>query len=115
MRQSLIALALLPVFAFAADDPTHTTTAMKMTTPPTIDGTINADEWKGCQMMEGLYDASDQSPCPEKLNFWIGYDDKYIYFAAHCFDSQPNAIKMTEYRTNASVQGDDFVQLDVDT
>jgi hypothetical protein len=115
MRRSLLALALLPVISFAADDPTHTTTAYKMETPPTIDGVINADEWKGCQMMEGLYDATDQSPCPEKLNFWIGYDDKYIYFAAHCFDSQPKAIKMTEYRTNASVQGDDFVQLDVDT
>jgi hypothetical protein len=115
MRRSLLLLSLVPFLAFAADDPTHTTNAVKMATPPTIDGTITPDEWKDCKMMEGLYDASDQSPCPEKLNFWIGYDDKYIYFAAKCFDTQPKAIKMTEYRTNTSVQGDDFVQLDVDT
>ena len=115
MRQSLFALLLVPVLSIAVDDPTHTTEATKMATAPTIDGTINPDEWKDCHMFEGMYDATDQSPCPEQTHFWIGYDDKYIYFAAKMFDSQPNAIKMTEYRTNTSVQGDDFVQLDVDT
>lgn len=115
MRWWFASLVLLPTFSFAADDPTHTMDAVRMTTPPTIDGTITPEEWKDCRKMEGMYDASDLSPCPENTHFWLGYDDKYIYFAAKMFDSQPKAIKMTEYRTNTSVQGDDFIQLDVDT
>jgi hypothetical protein len=115
MRLRLFPLLLLPVFALGADDPTHTINATKMVTPPTIDGTIDPAEWKDCTRMEGLYDANDHSICPENAHFWLGYDDKYIYFAAKLFDSQPSAIKMTEYRTNVSLQGDDFVQLDVDT
>lgn len=90
-------------------------TGAKIAVPPTIDGVIIPDEWKDVKRFEGMYDASDHSACPENGHFWLAYDDKYIYFAAKLFDSQPGQIKATEYRTNVSVQGDDFVQLDIDT
>ena len=85
-----------------------------MATAPTVDGTINDDEWKDAGEFTGMFDAIDNSPCPERAIFWLGYDDKYIYFAARAYDSQPGSIKMTEYRTNVSLAGDDFVQVDID-
>src|SRR4051812_23526900 len=60
----------------------HTVDAVKMATAPTIDGTINEDEWKDVPFMTGLVDANDGSASPEPALFWLGYDDKYIYFAA---------------------------------
>lgn len=92
----------------------HTIDAVKMTTGPTIDGTINEDEWKDVQSMTGMVDVNDGSPAPEPAIFWLGYDDNYIYFAARLHDSQPGSIKMTEYRTNVDLGGDDMVQFDID-
>ena len=88
--------------------------ANKVTHPPTIDGTINDDEWKEAAEFTGMVDAQDGSPAPEPALFWLGYDDKYIYFAARLHDSQPSAIKCTEYRQNSSLTGDDTAQLDID-
>jgi hypothetical protein len=92
----------------------HTFTAVKMATPPTIDGAINDDEWKDIQPMTGMVDGMTGTPSPEPALFWLGYDDKYIYFAARLHDSQPGEIKQTEYRQNSSLSGDDTVQLDID-
>jgi hypothetical protein len=61
-----------------------------------------------------MVDAQDGSAAPEKAVFWLGYDDKYIYFAAKLHDSQPAGIKCTEYRSNVTLVGDDTVQLDID-
>jgi len=92
----------------------HTIEATKMSTPPTIDGAVNDDEWKDVPEMTGMVDGMTGTPAPEPALFWLGYDDKYIYFAARLHDSQPNEIKQTEYRQNSSLNGDDTVQLDVD-
>lgn len=112
MRRAL-ALALISVTASALAEPPILTGA-KIATPPTIDGVINPDEWKDVKRFEGLYDVQDHTLSSESGHFWLAYDDKYVYFAAKLFDSQPSAIKATEYRTNVSLQGDDYVQLDLD-
>lgn len=116
MRLTLSALALALASMSVAADPTtsHVLSAIKLASPPVIDGTINDEEWKGVPQMTGMYDAQNGSPAPEETVFWLAYDDKYIYFAARMHDSQPQAIKMTEYRSNASLTGDDLVQLDID-
>ena len=116
MRLSLAAFILLVACSVYAENPTtnHTAKAVKMAKPPTIDGVINDDEWKDVPEFEGMVDAMDGQPAPEPAYFWLGYDDKYIYFAARLHDSQPKTIKCTEYRTNSSLTGDDSVQLDID-
>lgn len=118
MRCAFAALILLAAVFAHAENPTsnHVCKAVRMATPPTIDGVINEDEWKGVPEFEGMVDAMDGQPAPEPALFWLGYDDKYIYFAARLHDSQPAAIKCTEYRTNVNLNGggDDTVQLDID-
>ena len=116
MRSTLILFTFAIAALSTAGDPTtsHTITAFKMASAPVIDGTINDDEWRDVPQMTGMVDAQDGSPAPEASIFWLAYDDKYIYFAARLKDSKPETIKMTEYRSNSSLSGDDTVQLDID-
>lgn len=87
-----------------------------MAAPPNIDGTIDeVAEWKDVPSFEGLVDANTSAPAPESGKFWLAYDQKFIYFAARLFDSQPNQISATEYRTNVSLQGNDSISLIVDS
>jgi len=81
---------------------------------PTIDGTVNDDEWAGAAKAEGMVDRDTGAVCPESATFWVGYDEKYIYFAARLGDSSPDQIKATEYRTNVSLSGDDNVSISID-
>lgn len=86
----------------------------RIAAPPTIDGVIHEDEWKGAASVTGLYDDSNGAPCPESGTFWIGYDDRFIYFAARLGDSHPKEVRATEYRTNVSLTGDDTVSVQID-
>lgn len=86
-----------------------------MTTPPTIDGTVDdVTEWKDVPSFEGLVDSATGAPAPMQGKFWLAYDSKFIYFAAKLPDPQPQKIVATEYRTNVSVSGNDDVAIIVD-
>ena len=102
----------LPAFAAAAEQ--QPIKAVRMDTPPTIDGTINDDEWKSVPFLEGLHDSTTGSAYADGGRFWIGYDKQYVYFAARLQESEPDKIHATEYRTNVPLTGDDFVELDLD-
>lgn len=88
--------------------------AFSFPTPPTIDGTVGDDEWKGAPRFDGLVDASTGGPAPESAQFWLAYDKDFVYFAAKMADSQPGSISATERRTNVSLEGDDYVRLYLD-
>src|SRR5687768_15774605 len=109
---TLLCLALLSSSAaFAQREPLK---GVKLTTAPTIDGAIDAEEWKDVPSVEGLFDDITGAAAPEGGTFWLAYDDKFIYFAARLQDSQPGTIRANEYRTNVSLTGDDYVELHVD-
>ena len=88
--------------------------ATKITTPPTIDGTIHEDEWKDASPFEGLHDALTGADYADGGKFWLGYDKDFVYFAARLIESEPGTIHATEYRTNVGMSGDDSVELDLD-
>lgn len=105
-RPALILLGLMSVYAAA--NPSHVE-AKKTTDPPTIDGTINSEEW-GTPTGEGFFDSRSGAPA-ENGRFWITYDSKYIYFAAQLDSDDPKSIKATEYRQNVNLGSDDSVFL----
>src|SRR5690349_9202822 len=74
-----------------------------MSTPPKIDGVLEDAEWASVPTFNGLVDASNGGNVPYQGTFWLGYDSKYIYFAAKLPDDNPKAIKATQYRTNVSL------------
>lgn len=64
--------------------------------------------------MDGLVDSQTNQTAPEGGRFWIAYDRNFIYFAAKLHDGNPGSIHATEYRTNTSFPGDDYVNLLID-
>ena len=86
----------------------------KLANPPTIDGAVGADEWKDGAAFEGLHDALTGAIYPERAQFWLAYDKDFIYFAAKFQEPDPKQVHATEYRTNVSLKGDDYVELDLD-
>lgn len=105
--------ALVASTAGAADSPS--VPWKKLTDPPKIDGTIDATEWSAAARFEGMQSDFDGSAAEERTEFWLGSDDKYVYFAARMYDSQPSAIRAIETRINASIAGDeDSIDLSLD-
>lgn len=108
---------MLPAIALAASglakEPERIP-GMRLAQPPTIDGRVDPEEWKGGATFEGLSDAATGAEYPQKSQFWIGYDREFVYFAARFEEKDPKAVRATEYRTNVSLSGDDYVELDLD-
>ena len=82
--------------------------------PPTIDGTVNDEEWSKATRVAGLFDEETGAIAPDPAIFWIGYDAQYIYFGARLTDANPSQIRATEYRTNVSLDSDDNVGVAID-
>lgn len=112
VRHLLLLLLCLSALRTLAQD--NAIPGIKMATAPKIDGVVDAEEWKDAPAVRGLVDENNAAPSPEDAEFRIGYDDKYIYFAAKLLDSQPGSIRANEYRTNVSLSGDDSVSLYLD-
>ena len=112
MRASrTVGLLLAATFSCALVVAQATVEGKRLSTPPTIDGKVEADEWAGASAFSGSLDGETGSPAPETGEYWLGYDKDFIYFAARLADSQPSDIIATEYRTNVSLEGNDHLHL----
>jgi hypothetical protein len=89
--------------------------AVRLPKPPAIDGRVEDAEWEGAPILRGTgFDEETGAAGPEMSEFRIAYDERFIYYAARLTDSQPHRIKATEFRTNVSLGGDDFVGMYLD-
>jgi len=109
-RSHLLCCLLLASIGFSQED---NLTATKVTSPPKIDGVVTDAEWGSLPSGSGFRDSQTGAEA-EGGTFWIGYDERYIYFAARMQSSNPKGIKKTEYRSNVNLQGDDAVYLQLD-
>lgn len=110
MRRLLVFLLCLDAAYSVAND--VGIAAYKVTAPPVIDGKLTPEEWSAMPSADGFVDKETGQPA-EKGTFWLGYDDKYIYFAAR-INTNPATVRATEYRTNVSLKSDDVVFLGID-
>lgn len=85
----------------------------KVTIAPKIDGVLGSGEWESLTYGEGFYDLDTGLVSDEKAEFWIGYDDKFVYFAARAF-TDPNRLVAEEYRQNVNLSGNDAFSLALD-
>ncbi len=81
---------------------------------PTLDGRVDDEEYKDAVRFEGLVDSATGAAAAEGGTFYLGFDDRFVYFAAKLADRQPGAIQATEFRTNVSLDGNDTVSLSLD-
>jgi len=84
--------------------------AVRADGPISIDALLDEPVWKG-PASNGFTqsDPNDGVPSTEKTDVWVAYDDKALYVAAFCYDSDPKAIISRLGRRDADVDSDWFV------
>lgn len=86
--------------------------------PPAIDGSLNDEVWKATAPLASgdflSYDPLYGQKQEQKTEIRVAYDDRNLYFAFRCFDSEPGKIRTTISRRD-SVFNDDWVGLSLDS
>ncbi len=85
-------------------------TAVRAGAPISVDGRLDEPAWTGTPS-DGFYqnEPRDGEPATEKTDVWIAYDDKALYVAARCHDSQPGRIVGRLGRRDAEIDSDWFI------
>jgi hypothetical protein len=101
MRRRCLALALLACSSSSANAQQNQYTqrqiaAVKTDKPPVIDGDISDEAWKSAPKAETFLDIQNGNSVADQTIAWILYDEKFIYIAFHCKDSQPTSISARE-------------------
>lgn len=85
--------------------------------PPQIDGDLKDEVWRGAPLDIGdwlSYNPLYGEKAQQRTEVRIAYDDRYIYFAFHCFDSEPDKIRTTISRRD-NVFNDDWIAMSLDS
>ncbi|MGB7295987.1 MAG: DUF5916 domain-containing protein [Candidatus Aminicenantales bacterium] len=115
----VLSLIFLPLLAAAKDKPKQPSPAppeqrvvraVRTEEPIAIDGRLEEKTWSR-PAVEGFTqnDPNDGAPSTEKTHVWVAYDDKAIYVAAFCFDSEPGRIISRLGRRDSDVDSDWFM------
>lgn len=89
----------------------------RVSTPPMIDGDLSDEAWLGAPLdldQWVTYNPHRGEKVPMRTDVRIVYDDRNIYFAFHCFDSEPDKIRTTVSRRD-SVFNDDWIAVSLDS
>jgi hypothetical protein len=112
----ILAVLLLPLTPLAAADRPvfHIPRALE---PPKIDGILTDQVWKQEPLKLGdwiSYNPFRGGKADLRTDVWIAYDDRNIYFAFHCFDSEPDKIRTTISRRDNAFN-DDWIAMSLDS
>ncbi|MBW6534791.1 MAG: carbohydrate binding family 9 domain-containing protein [Mariniphaga sp.] len=90
--------------------------AVKIDTPPHIDGNVNEEVWDEAFVVSDFYQREPNlgAPVSQKTEFLVCYDEHNIYFAVKCWDD-PKKITAKEMARDVSLGNDDRIQIILDT
>ena len=88
--------------------------AVEVDPPPTIDGDISDACWQKAPSVTDFYFPSDGTKAAEPTTVWLCYDQKNIYMAFRCKDSQPDKIVAQQKKRGGDIGADDWVGFDLD-
>ena len=114
----MLLFPLLPLFAQSSEPGVlRHLRAQRLEQPPDLDGLVNEPLWR---KLDVATDFVQQNPdegelSAERTEVRIGFDDRNLYIAIICFDSQPENIVVTQNRRDASLRDTDSVQILLDT
>ena len=109
-------LAALPAVAAPAEDRPRLE-LKRVATPPTIDGRLDDEAWQGTTLplTEWLtYNPLNGEKLTQQTEVRAGYDERYLYFAFHCVDPEPDKVRSTISRRD-NMFDDDWVGLSLDS
>jgi hypothetical protein len=94
----------------APPSPPQTVQAVRAEEAITLDGKLEEKVWTGTAAeVFTQNDPKDGEPATEKTRVWVAYDDKALYVAAYCHDSEPSKIIGRLGRRDARVDSDWFM------
>ena len=124
-RLLLAALAALaaPSAAAAAqptpteEDATPVVRAVRITTPPELDGVLDEPLWREIPPVTGFRQRApvDGAPASEPTEVRIAYDENALYFGFHFFDSEPSRIRRAILERGGRIDKDDRIIIGLDT
>src|SRR5437016_3900842 len=85
--------------------------------PPQIDGVLDDEVWKRPPLSLGewvSYSPLRGAKTDLRTEVRIAYDDRYIYFAFHCLDTEPDKIRTTISRRDTAFN-DDWIAMSLDS
>ncbi|MCX7906694.1 MAG: carbohydrate binding family 9 domain-containing protein [Bacteroidetes bacterium] len=82
-----------------------------------LDGRIQEAAWEGVQPLTGFRQNNPQDGAEptERTELRVGFDERYLYVAFVCFDSEPEAIIANALERDAELNQDDHVTIVLDT
>lgn len=118
MRPSSIAFALLlcarSLAAPAVDGsiPNPPIPAVRVETPPIIDGSLDDPCWQTAPHVTTF--THDTKPASVETEVRMLYDTRTMYFAFVCHDPQPSTIRAEQHKRNGNMSTDDTVAVGID-
>ena len=113
---TLLAIILCATLTLRAQEPAELTIA-RAVEPPKIDGILNDEVWNREPLPLGewiSYNPLRGGHADQRTEVRIAYDDHYLYFAFHCFDTEPDKIRTTISRRDTAFN-DDWIAMSLDS
>ena len=90
--------------------------AERTAVPPIIDDNLTDEVWAlGAPIRDLFVDQPvEGDPLPQRTEIRILYDDDALYFAAWCYDTEPDEITASLMRRDASPRNQDFIMILLD-
>lgn len=110
--KKVLVLLLISSFCYAGEPLKPT----RVKTPPRIDGVIQDSEWKDCLSVTSFktFYPDYGKDASQKTVAYAAYDSSNLYFAFHCYDTEPNKIK-TSISNRDNIRPDDWVCINLDS
>ncbi len=88
----------------------------RLTSAPVIDGHIRVDEWQEAATVSDLHEVEPvEFTRPSEYTIWyVAFDSKALYVAAHARDGAPDEIVARTLRQGASINSDDSLHVLID-
>ncbi|MDQ2865920.1 MAG: hypothetical protein M3R51_06805 [Candidatus Eremiobacteraeota bacterium] len=106
--------ALHPIPARAWVPHTASVAAVKVSTPPKLDGTMADPAWRKGVVFDNFYDFTNHRAAAQTTVGYLLYDDRNLYVAVHCRQAGI-AITAVQNVDHAGVATDDHISLNLET
>lgn len=93
----------------ASDDEQKSLRAVRVATPPVIDGRLDDPVWQEAEVVTDFHQTrpGNGTPPSERTELYVLYDNDAIYIGARMFDSNPELIAAPTFRHGQGLGSDD--------
>ena len=112
---SLLGAEAPPECPAAATAAVRTIKAVRVDSPPVIDGMLDDACWRDAPAATGFVAHDTDKPARDQTVIRVLYDDRVLFVAFECLESEPEKIQATERKYDRGLWDDDWVEVVLDT